>query len=69
MAKKIAWTATAKADVRAIDQQTALRVVPGLARFVAINDGDVKNSRTSIHQNRCDTIEVMAVKHRSEAYR
>ena len=42
MAKKIAWTDQAKADVRAIDPQTALRILHGLARFVATDEGDVK---------------------------
>jgi hypothetical protein len=42
MAKKIAWTDQAKADMRAIDQQTALRILHGLARFIATEQGDVK---------------------------
>jgi hypothetical protein len=42
MAKKIAWTAQAKADMRAIDQQTALRILHGLARFIATEEGDLK---------------------------
>jgi mRNA interferase RelE/StbE len=83
MAKKIAWTGQAKADVRAIDRQTALRILHGLARFVATDEGDV-NRLTDIDppeyrlrvgnyrirfQDRGDTIEILAVKHRSEAYR
>ena len=42
MAKKIAWTDPAKSDVRAIEQQTALRIFHGLARFVATEEGSVK---------------------------
>jgi hypothetical protein len=40
MAKEIAWTDQAKANVRAIDQQTAMRVLHGLARFIATDEGD-----------------------------
>ena len=42
MAKKIAWTDRAKADVRAIDRQTALHLLHGLARFALSEDGGVK---------------------------
>ena len=62
MARKIAWTDQAKANVRAIDQHTAMRILHGLARFIQTREGDVKR----LHG---DTIEILAVKHRSEAYR
>jgi hypothetical protein len=42
MAKKIAWTDQARADVRAIDRDTAIALLHGLARFLATEDGDVK---------------------------
>jgi acyl-CoA-binding protein len=42
VAKKIAWTDQAKADVRAIDQPTAMRILHGLARFTQTEEGDVK---------------------------
>ncbi len=45
MAKKIAWTNQAKADVRAIDRETALDLLHGLARFLATDEGDVKRLR------------------------
>lgn len=81
--QKIAWTDQAKADVRAIDQQTALRILHGLARFVATEEGDVKRLqeieppefRLRVGDYRVrfydlgDTIEILAVRHRSEAYR
>jgi len=34
MAKKIAWTEQAKADVRATDGETAIHILHGLARFL-----------------------------------
>jgi hypothetical protein len=42
MARKIAWTAQAQGDVRAIDRQTALKLLHGLARFALTEEGDVK---------------------------
>ena len=42
MAKKIAWTGPARADIRGIDQQTAKRILHGLARFVETEEGAVK---------------------------
>ena len=83
MAKKIAWTDRAKADLRAIDQQIAIHILHGLARFVATDEGNVKmltdidpseywlrvgDYRVRFY-DRGDTIEIVAVKHRREAYR
>jgi hypothetical protein len=42
MAKKIAWTAQAKANVRGIDRQTAIRILHGLELFIQTEEGDVK---------------------------
>lgn len=42
MAKKIAWSDQAKADVRSIDQQTAMRILHALARFTQTEEGNVK---------------------------
>jgi mRNA-degrading endonuclease RelE of RelBE toxin-antitoxin system len=83
MAKKIAWTDQAKADMRAIDRQTALRILHGLARFIQTEEGDIKRLqdidppefrlRAGDYRvrfcDRGDTIEILAVKHRREAYR
>jgi mRNA-degrading endonuclease RelE of RelBE toxin-antitoxin system len=73
----------ARADVRAIDQQTAMRILHGLARFTQTEEGDVKRLqdieppefrlRVGAYRIRFydhgDSIEILAVKHRSEAYR
>ena len=40
--KKIAWRDQAKAQLRAIDQPTALRLRRALAHFAASGEGDVK---------------------------
>jgi len=42
MAKKIAWTDQARADVRSIDRATAIDLLHDLDRFVATEVGDVK---------------------------
>ena len=83
MAKKIAWTDQAKADIRAIDRETALDVLHNLARFVANEEGDVKrlqgieppefrlrlgDYRVRFH-DRGDSIEILRVRHRKDAYR
>jgi len=83
MAKKIAWTDPAKADLRAIDQATALRILHVLARYLATGEGDVKRLqdieppelrlRAGDYRVRFrdlgEFIVVLAVKHRREAYR
>jgi mRNA-degrading endonuclease RelE of RelBE toxin-antitoxin system len=83
MARKIGWTSQAKADLRAIDRQTAVDLLHGLARFLSTEEGDVKRLqctnppelRLRLGDYRIrfydhgDWIEVLAVKHRKEAYR
>ncbi len=83
MGRTIAWTEQAKKNVRSLDQQTALRVLRGLARFATGQEGDVKRLQGTIapgfrlrvgdYRIRfCDhdqMIQVPAVKHRGEAYR
>jgi mRNA interferase RelE/StbE len=83
MPKKIAWTDPAKADLRAIDKDTALRILRTVARYLATGDGDIKrlqdveppelrlrvgDYRVRFH-DLGDSILVLAVKHRRDAYR
>lgn len=42
MGKQIVWTGPAKADLRAIDQVVALRILRTVARYLATGEGDVK---------------------------
>jgi mRNA interferase RelE/StbE len=81
--KSVAWTDQAKADLRAIDQPTALRILHTVARYLASGEGDVKRlqdieppeMRLRVGDYRVrfydhgDSILVLAVKHRREAYR
>ena len=81
--KSVAWTDQAKADLRASDQPTALRILHAIARYLASGEGDVKRLqdieppelRLRIGDYRVrfydygDSILVLSVKHRREAYR
>lgn len=83
MAKEIGWTDQAKADLRAIEQQTALRILHAIARFIKNDEGDIKRLqdtdppelRLRVGDYRVrfldhgERIEILAVKHRREAYR
>jgi hypothetical protein len=42
MAKRIIWTDQAIADVRAIEQKTALQILKTLARFAKTEEGNVR---------------------------
>jgi mRNA interferase RelE/StbE len=81
--KNIAWTDQAKVDLRAIDQPIALRILRAMARYLASGEGDVKRlqdieppeMRLRVGDYRVrfhdlgDSILVLAVRHRREAYR
>jgi mRNA-degrading endonuclease RelE of RelBE toxin-antitoxin system len=83
MAKRIVWTDQARADVRAIDRETALELLRGLARFAATGEGNVKRLqaieppelRLRLGDYRLrfydhgDSIEILRVRKRGEAYR
>jgi mRNA interferase RelE/StbE len=83
MPKKISWTEQAKADLRAIDQPTAIRILHALARLLATGEGDVKRLqdmeppefRLRVGDYRVrfndlgDSILILTVKHRREVYR
>ena len=83
MAKKIAWTDQAKADVRGIDRETAIDLLHRLARFLTTEEGDVKRLtdidppefRLRLGDYRLrfydhgEWIEILRVRNRKEAYR
>jgi mRNA-degrading endonuclease RelE of RelBE toxin-antitoxin system len=83
MAKRIEWTDASRADVRRIDRQTAMRILEGLARFLSTDEGDVrllkdsdpKEYRLRVGDYRIrfldvgDTLQILSVKHRRDAYR
>ena len=81
--KRIVWAEPAKADVRALDKPTAMRILSALHRFAVSGAGDVKalqgereelrlrigNHRLFFVYTTPDTIEIRRVLHRKEAYR
>ena len=80
--KKIAFTNQARADIRRLDQPTAIRVLEGLNRFAKTETGDSKalqgdsgECRLRIGDYRvryvedAGTLVIKRVLHRSEAYR
>ena len=79
--RKIAWSEDARADVRRIDQKTAMRIFTAIQRFAETGVGDVKelkgksgglrvgDYRVRFTNDADDTIRIHAVRHRREAYR
>ena len=83
MGKQVIWNEQAKAQLRAIDQATALRILRALAHYLENGEGDVKrlqgieppefrlrvgDYRVRFHDHG-DAIRITAVKHRRQAYR
>jgi len=81
--KSVAWTDQTKADLRAIEKPTALRILHTIARYLASGEGDVKrlqdieppemrlragDYRVRFH-DLGDSILILAVMHRREVYR
>ena len=83
MAKRVAFTDQAKADISAIPQPVAIQILRTLARFLESDEGNVKRLqgiepplyrlRTQDHRvlfrDYGDHIEVSRVRNRREAYR
>jgi mRNA interferase RelE/StbE len=81
--KKIIFTPPARADVRRIDRETAMRILTALHRFAATGEGDIKklqgdseelrlrvgDYRVRFTNDPVDTLHIHSVRHRSEAYR
>ncbi len=84
MSERILWSTEARADIRAIDRETALRLLKPLDRFVKTEAGNVKQLEgfdpplfrlrvgawRFIYRKAGDkAIEVVRVRNRKEAYR
>jgi mRNA interferase RelE/StbE len=84
MGKPVIWSAEARADLRAIDRDTALRLLKALDRFLKTNAGNVKQLegfdpplfrlrvgdwRLIYRVQRDEAIEIVRVRNRREAYR
>ncbi len=79
----VVWSTEARADIRAIDRETAMQILHCVDRYLASRSADVKKlkpPRTGFRL-RCgdyrvffdlrneNTIHITAVRHRREAYR
>jgi plasmid stabilization system protein ParE len=83
MAKRIFWTAQAKADIRAIEQPIAIQILKTLARYAQTGEGNTRQLqgiepplirlRTQDHRiffrDRGEYLEISRVLDRKEAYR
>lgn len=79
----VIWSPEARADLRAIDRDTALQILHCVDRYLANRAGDVKKLRPPLtgFRLRCgdhrlffdlkgeNTIEITAVRNRRDAYR
>jgi mRNA-degrading endonuclease RelE of RelBE toxin-antitoxin system len=79
---RIVWTDRGKADVRAIDRSTALRILQAITRYAREGIGDVKALENESDELRLrvgdwrvffafqgGAIHIERVRHRSQAYR
>jgi plasmid stabilization system protein ParE len=83
MAKRIVWTGPAKADLRAIEQPIALRILKTLARYATTGEGNTKQLRgieppllrlraqdhRVFFRDKGDSLEISRVLDRKQAYR
>lgn len=81
--KQIVFTPAARADIRRIDRDNAMRILMALHRFAETGEGDVKklqgdsgdlrlsvgNYRVRFTEEPADTLYIHSVRHRSEGYR
>ena len=79
----VLWSPEARADLRAIDREAAMRILHCIDRYLANRTADVKKLKPPFvgFRLRCgdyrvffdlkndDTIEIIGVHHRKEAYR
>ncbi len=80
--KRIIFSAPARADIRRLDRETAMRVFTALHRFAEIGEGDVKRLKEEPDELRLrvgdyrvrfseesEALRILRVLHRKEAYR
>jgi mRNA-degrading endonuclease RelE of RelBE toxin-antitoxin system len=81
--RTVTWSPEARADLRAIDRETALRILRAIDAYLSTGVGDVKRLQPPRHELRLRVgdyrvlfvlkgeliIEVLRVLHRKDAYR
>jgi hypothetical protein len=60
--KVVTWSPDAQAEIRAIDRETAVRILHAIDRYLTTGTGDV------IKLQPHTSIEILHVRHRREAY-
>jgi mRNA-degrading endonuclease RelE of RelBE toxin-antitoxin system len=79
----VGWSTESRADLRAINRETAVQILHCVDRYLASRTGDVKKVKAPLtgFRLRCgdyrvffdlrdeNTIQITAVRHRREAYR
>jgi len=84
MPQRVIFSIAARADIRAIDRETALRLLKALARFLVSDTGNVRQLegfdppryclriggwRIIFRKSDGDAVEILRVRNRREAYR
>jgi mRNA-degrading endonuclease RelE of RelBE toxin-antitoxin system len=81
--KRVTWASEAQEQLRAIDRETALHILHAIDEYLTNGIGDVKklrpprdelrlrvgDYRVFFHQVALLSLNIISVKHRSEAYR
>jgi mRNA interferase RelE/StbE len=81
--KKILWSEAARTDIRRLDRDTAMRIFAALHRFAETGEGDIKklqgesddlrlrigDYRVRFTEETDNTLLILSVRHRREAYR
>ena len=81
--KRVAWSERARADIRSLDRETAMRIFAALARFAESGEGDIKRLQGTTGELRLrvgdyrvrfteeleDVLHIHSVRHRKDAYR
>jgi mRNA interferase RelE/StbE len=81
--KKIAWSERARAEIRRLDRDHAMRIFSALHHFAETGEGDIKklkgdsselrlrvgNYRVRFTEEPDDILRIHSVRHRREAYR
>ena len=81
--KRIVWSERARAEIRALDREMAMRIFAALSRFAEIGEGDIKRLQGTTSELRLrvgdyrvrfteeagEVLHIHSVRHRKDAYR
>ena len=84
MKKRFEWSPQARSDLKEIEREQAMQILMALTRYGQTGEGDIKHLRgklsglrrlrvgdwrVRLQERKGDLIYILAVSHRSEAYR